>query len=454
MTGEIPKELEPLYTININYAYSGFLYSPLFIAKKLGLLPDCASLVPRGGDSECLKALCGPENGKEKNWFAVCDPFSDPELAYKIHSAGDKLLVVGCMIDKLPFWVYSNSKDTHRVNQETEMAEFAPEISKILCYKKDTTGELIGIRLRKELQVSDDNLKRTEFDCEFDGSPDEYTAILTSDLLRAWEAEDDLSNWIFNYTAFSPEGLKPFLFTGILTRESVVRENLWAVLSVLAGIKQAVHQLATHPETYAKFLADKFNKQLTEMGATTQVQKIERISNALTFATTRMSLYSTSLAPSKLAWDNAEKEWRKVHPKRNISAVMKDYPIPSLLLVDTWEKDPVLRFHLNRLIPNPVTAVKAGVLKMQDFAMMLGIFFLPLLLSFLFAQSVHTMGKSLLENIGFIVVALIALSASYGSAIALIRDLRNMVTNRIGIYFGGTCVVALAFVIDAIAGIK
>jgi hypothetical protein len=64
------------------------------------------------------------------------------------------------------------------------------------------------------------------------------------------------------------------------------------------------------------------------------------------------------------------------------------------------------------------------------------------------------MGKSLLENIGFIVVALIALSASYGSAIALIRDLRNMVTNRIGIYFGGTCVVALAFVIDAIAGIK
>lgn len=56
-----------MFTININHAFNGFIYAPVFLAYELGLLPKCAKLVFRNGDSECLDAICVNNNETEKN---------------------------------------------------------------------------------------------------------------------------------------------------------------------------------------------------------------------------------------------------------------------------------------------------------------------------------------------------------------------------------------------------
>ncbi|NTU50596.1 MAG: hypothetical protein HGA87_06975, partial [Desulfobulbaceae bacterium] len=170
--------------ININNAFDGFLYAPLFLADKLGYFPACSELKFRNGDSECLDALCEhPDEDIPLNWFAICDPFSI-DISKKVPQDGDDLCVIGCLVDKLPVWVYNINPSITRVKSEKDIANYKKDVRKLRCYKEGTTGYLVGRRLKNILELRDDELEQKEFGEEFSGGIPENTLVATSDILR------------------------------------------------------------------------------------------------------------------------------------------------------------------------------------------------------------------------------------------------------------------------------
>lgn len=355
-------------TIVINHAYNGFLYAPLFLASDLGFLPKCTRLQFRNGDAECLDQLCSYSPGTEKNWFAICDPFS-VDLSTKV-PVGDEICVVGCLLDRLPVWVINTDTEAVRLGEESDLANRVRHVRKIVCYKEATTGYLIGKRLQGMLHVSDSNLLPCDFGQEFSGQANGDTAIVTADILRIVSLGPDHRHVLFDYPARSPDELKPFLFTGILTlRNEVLNDNLWIVLTLLAGLKKAIDLLSSEsvPPECIDSLTRHFDPQIGSLGCTTPDEKRTFMTKAIHYTFRQANLYSHTLRPEKVAWENAQRQWEGVMGRSFANVEERHEPIPALLIRKDWKKDAELRAHINKGFVALGSLAKSGLLRWYHF---------------------------------------------------------------------------------------
>lgn len=446
-------------TININHAFNGFLYAPLFLAEELGYFPKCAKLVYRSGDSACLDRLCEVNGGTEDDWFAICDPFSVPDLATKVHEAGDRISVVGSMINKLPFWLYNSDPNTRKVTSEQQLEGCRPYIHGLSCYKEGTTGYLVGKRLQSRLQISDHDLHVHEFGNEFGeaNAPSDSEAVLTSDILRVVYLKDDPTKFIFNYAAFAPIELTPFLFTGILTlRKKVVEDNLWAVLAVLAGLKRAFELLQEKNvrSECVSILCAKYKQHMDAMGVTNAQDQRTLVKNGIIYAFQHMDLANRGLRPQKEAWDKANREWEKTFGPRDVSAVINDDPIPSLLLRRRWRSDPELRKFINEGLVYIPGVVKSGVLRWYHSAAL--IFSVPIALLALMAllKALSDMQNPVRENFPYIAFSVLAFVAMVASLWQLFDDVLRLDLRRFNLLIGISAGSGLGSFLSALQLIK
>jgi len=443
-------------TINVNHAFDGFLYAPLFLASKLGYFPECTKLVFQNGDAACLDALCKhSSSSNEKHWFAICDPFS-LDFSAKIPEQGDDIYVVGCLIDKLPVWIYNPDHSIDPVNKEEFLERYKGKLKTLICYKEGTTGYLIGKRLKK-LFLKDSNLEEKEFGQEFTSTIANDAAVATSDVLRIVHNGLNDKKIIFNYPMRSPEELKPFLFTAILTlKKEVVSDNLWAVLTLLAGIRRATDLLRqeTVSQDCIDILTECFQSKLVAMGVTTPVEQKKLISDTIIYAFQATKLYSENLYPDKKAWDNAKKQWEEITGKQFVDAEERHDPIPALLIKSGWRKNADLRNHINDGFPNLGTVLASDALKWYHklspvLLVILAISSLTALLT-----SCHSAAKPFADNLSYIIPAVVAFLIQVGFTVKLCWDLLRLETKSYVICLTTAIGVGLAIFYTAIGMIK
>src|SRR2546430_1795599 len=124
--------------ININYAYDGFLYAPLFLASELGLFPSNMTLKYRNGDIPAIESLAlRTENAN--NWFAICDPFAKDISRIQAAIGRDQICIVGTLINRLPVWLYDNLQGFDPVATERDLLAYKHSIKRIRCYEKFNT---------------------------------------------------------------------------------------------------------------------------------------------------------------------------------------------------------------------------------------------------------------------------------------------------------------------------
>lgn len=446
-------------TININYAFNGFLYAPLFLADELGFFPKCAKLVDNRGDSECLDRLCEVNGKPDDDWFAICDPFSVPDLEAKVNDAGDRISVVGCMINKLPFWLYNSSPHTRKVTSEDKLVGARPHINKIICYKENTTGYLIGTRLKKLFDISDTNLIAREFGHEFETTTpaDTADAVLTSDILRVVHFKEDPGNFIFNYSAFGPEELSPFLFTGILTlRKRVVEDNVWAVLAVLAGLKRAIELLqeTVVRDECVEILTNRFEGHMVDMGVTDRGKQESLIREAIVYAFQSMNLANHELRPKKEAWDRANTQWESTFGPRDLSAVINNDQLPSLLLRKKWRSDPEFRSYVNAGFPNIKEVIRSSATRWYHTAALIVALPITLLAFMALLDSICDMSQSFRDNVPYIVFGGLSLVAMGVSVWKMYEDLFRLKGDHFNRLVGIATASGLGTLLSALQLIK
>ncbi len=445
-----------MITININHAFNGFLYAPLFLASELGFFPNCARLVYRDGDSECLDALCQYSPGPEKNWFAICDPFS-VDIATKVPARRDDIAVVGCLVDKVPCWVYNADPAIVRVSKESDLGKYSQAIQRLVCYKPATTGYLLGKRLQKTLQLKDVDLQTTDFGKEFDGNPSPNTAILTSDVLRVVGIGLNSGHIVFNYPQRAPTDLCPFLFTGILTlRDEVVEENLWAVLTLLAGLKHAADLLREknlRPECIS-ILTKCFSAQLDAMGIDQPSKREGIVKEAIIYAFQTGDLYTESLKPEKTAWDNAQKQWQAVMGRTFAETEERNEPIPALLIKRDWRRDAELRKRINDGFPSVASLITGRFLRWYHILILILCVPFVLLCAAAFASSLVGATRTFAENSPYIIIASGSLLALVVCSLMLWIDLLKGQTTRLSVYLGVVLVGGIGALVGSLALIK
>ena len=101
--------------IKVVHAYNGFLYSPLFLADKIGLFPKNLELVFTSSDSEAVEQLCLQDSSKGEINFAICDPFAANFNSIMPEHTDDRIFIVGSLINKVPFWIYNTNPSINPV---------------------------------------------------------------------------------------------------------------------------------------------------------------------------------------------------------------------------------------------------------------------------------------------------------------------------------------------------
>ncbi|NER29692.1 MAG: hypothetical protein F6J89_19265, partial [Symploca sp. SIO1C4] len=225
--------------------------------------PGNIQLEYRGGDSETLRSLVNYSESHD-NWFAVCDPFAEniSEIVNELGQA-DPLAIVGILIKKLPIWVYSYNSDLRVIENENSLRTYRSKIREIRCYRKNNTGYLIGKRLQGILSLGEDEITECGFEQEFDFDDEKQkngSLILSSDIMRVVGQNRNLGKIIFNYPQKCQE-LTPYLFTAVLTKKSVIENNLDIVLTVLGGLRRAV-EIITKGEVVEEKYIEKIQNYL------------------------------------------------------------------------------------------------------------------------------------------------------------------------------------------------
>lgn len=342
--------------ININYAYKGFLYEPLFLADSLNYFPENIELKYRGGDVETIKSLTYKTETNE-NWFAICDPFVRDFSKIKSAMGKDDIYIVGSFIDRLPIWLFNDNPKITPIKEEKDLHEYRNDINHIRCYEKYNTGYLIGNRLTDSrfLDKNEDSLQLKHFGNEFEPY-DDKTIILTSDILRIVK-DIDKEHIIFNYPQ-AGNTLNPFLFTGIFTLKSVIENHLYSVLSVLAGLRKAINLLSEgkiSEEVLENIIKRERYSYVLENLTNEEKKKTVRLAIHTLFKEEKIYPSNFDITEAKNAYNNAKKIWENLAvksetngdlPKTFPSIEEVDDPIPSLLLKENWKTNINIPFEL------------------------------------------------------------------------------------------------------------
>ena len=227
--------------IKIAYAYDGFIYLPLFLAKEFKLLPECVSIVYAGSDDAAIDKLFDDCD------FAICDPYIDINQPTTHH--GEPKLI-GCLIDKSPFWLYAPDQDIHSIskgglNTSNRKSKLALNVKRILRYPSTTTGYYYGEDLKERL----DNVKIETIDTLFTESDDDIKPkkgeiLVTSNILRIAKIKNERpSDLIYVYAGDSIDKLSKSFFTGILTKENILQNYPHFVHYFFISIRETIRMI-------------------------------------------------------------------------------------------------------------------------------------------------------------------------------------------------------------------
>ncbi len=392
--------------IKIYHAFNGFLYAPIFLAGKLGLFPQNTDLVYTQTDHGTIEALCRDSHSSGKNWFAICDPFS-VDLNTALEHTDDDIRVVGSLINVVPLWVYDSNVTVRPVSKETDLSRYRQDIKRVVSYTNGTTGYLIGSRIRNTVGVQEP-LVQKDFGREFEGGPDDSTAVVTADVLRMVHYGLNKGNVVFSYPTLAPPELNPFLFTAILTLKSTVDSNLWAVLGILGAIRSAIECLNQKnvEDDYVRAVVDiydsvEYGDVFNQLQITNPAEKMTLVREALRYLFVTEKIYNQYPRPKEeqwvKAWDNAKRTWH-AHTNATYPTVQqKEEPIPTLLVRQEWKPDLAeyfRKFLYSSVNTAPPVGIKAEFLKSREkFFLICGWILLSVTILLSFFSALHVIHK-------------------------------------------------------------
>jgi len=358
--------------IFLHYAYGGFLYAPLFLARNLNLLPANFILKPAGTDEAAISKLCSLSTESEKNWFAVCDPFSVALDRRRAHLSGDTPRIIGSLINKPAFWAYHPAAVVQPVEKEEGLQQYRDQaIKSLICYSQGTTGYVFGKRLQQKIGLSDGSVIPISFEEE----PVKRAALLnhqdalllTSDaLFLAKEAiQTNKPDIVLHYpvlrdvnnpTLPHPD-LNPFLFTAIVTlQREVVERNLWAAITLLHALDQSIRLLSS--DSLSPVIVDElvqiFTKEIDQLNVTEPEErnKLIRTATRFLFHSDHQRISPANLIPTKESAEKALTQWRlyggtQVGDLKNLIDEG-----PSLLCQDKWRRLPQMHSYFWMYYPD------------------------------------------------------------------------------------------------------
>jgi|GEM_PF-4755023 len=348
----------------ISYAYNGLIYLPLFFAYKRGYFPSDIFLAenPSGGDEEAINDLVNSSEKssidntaiKGKTFISICDPLLTKNLMEKVDPNTrevNRTVVFGCLIDNLPIWCYSQNKN---LKEATLINDFLKNINdskidELVYYKLPNTGGLIAHYLL-EMYNKNKNYRRigttkaVEFNQEFGNTSN---LIVTSDLLKINEnSANGFIKFRFASNSTLDISLKYFFFTGLVTMEKNLKENLSCLLQIMNGLEKAVCELKDDYFRNSRIneIYNIMNKNLAEKyPSKTEPEKKEILTRSLDMLF-KSDIYSENLEIDKTRWDN-NIFYRRKYQEEYIAPEYRIFSeeIPVVLIKDGWRDELVKR---------------------------------------------------------------------------------------------------------------
>ena len=358
--------------IHIHYAYDGFLYAPLFLAKRLKLLPESFVLTKADNDEDAISKFRQLSTDNEKHWFAICDPFAVNLHKIRDLNTGAHPRIVGTIIDKPALWAYHPSAIVQPATFESDLKQYKNQaIKSLVCYESGSTGFVFGKRLQQAIDLPNNKLVELSLANEYADRGnlimDNTTLLLTADaLFLAKEAlipnKQDIVLHYPRLAAIGNKGhqphpdLTPFLFTAVITWDTVVIEkNLWAVVTLLNAIKYSINILSNGqmPNEIADHLLVQYTTHLDNLEVTNQNERRQIIETAanFTFQDQNQRICPLDPRPSIESAEKALKQWRLYGDGHGDDLKHLIDEGPSLLIHDEWQYQVDIHHYLARRDP-------------------------------------------------------------------------------------------------------
>ena len=203
--------------MKVGYAYPGFVYLPLFLAKSRDYLSKTTKLLEcANGDSETLDQLLNINHSDQAD-LVLCDPLVlERDVAEHISAdvgPQERPVVVASVIRNTPVWVYTCA-NIDRAMTESALRE---KLTTIKCYKSPNTGYLIARRLQQISQTTG-SLKEIDFGVDDFSVRAAGEALVTSNILQISKHSKSAAGGkvIFSYPSRETD-IKGMFFTGVLT---------------------------------------------------------------------------------------------------------------------------------------------------------------------------------------------------------------------------------------------
>lgn len=369
-----PKKWRSRIPIVINYAYDGFLYFPLFLAHSWGYLPPGTELHLAGSDENAMALLQNHPPAEEKLVLSICDPLVRIPSATSGAGRGDKTCIVGTFICGLPLWLINKDPAIRTIAREADIQQYCTQFKALISYKEGTTINVLANRLREQHPMPN---VRTIIQCEFgeefqklselwrtDQTTAEEALVFTSDILQVLAFHKGENDVVFSYAEHArTAGLSPYLFTGIATRESMLRAYLPEVVGVLSGLRNATRLARSLHARKTKELLEVLSRTCDFFNACgfqgSEEDKVGIFREAIHDLVIRANVYRYLEDPPDAptlaeAWRASEQVWKEYsgEPDRAPLHIEEhSSPIPSLLIHERWEER--LNGHYRNVFSNP-----------------------------------------------------------------------------------------------------
>jgi hypothetical protein len=304
--------------IVISHAYNGFIYLPLFLAKQRGYLKGALLLDSGSDDNAVRELLLGTKYGKRSD-FAICDPIAVSDLLYITGEQpfginNDRPVVVGSLIEKTPVWLYNSDLAAKPVQTLTQLVG---KVRTIRCYARPNTGYFLGKVVQQILSAGGEAIVETReviFNGEFEENVARDEVVITSNILRMLEEKITQQNFIYSFPSkpqFDPTttGLDRMFFTGIVTRQSILRSLPFLVIAVLRALHKAITDIYT--ENIDSLVQSAYEAVLENLQKTKLVKNRDRESvmlvmkEAIEQVLRKEGIYSMVLEPDRAEWERS-----------------------------------------------------------------------------------------------------------------------------------------------------
>ena len=235
------KDLDGLQKVTIAEAYEVFLYAPLYVAQEQGFYRDeglDVSIVTAGGDDKAFAALLSGDAQ-----FSV----GDPTFAAVSGEKGQPGMVVGAVLDGVPFWGVAKG-DIPVIGKPSDLGSYrvatfpSPSTASALQTQMFVAGGLTPNIREMAPGTLLPALERGDVDIALEVEPNVSMAASTG-----------------NHVVYSLSDAYPdFAMTGIVVLPGYVDTDAATAQKLVNAIHRADVFIRSHPEEAGKILAQQF----------------------------------------------------------------------------------------------------------------------------------------------------------------------------------------------------